>query len=90
MRLVELKVPSVVDPREEKVLLYCNYELDKGEKLYSVKWSKDANEFFRFMPDANPPGVDFHVDDIQVSITDSTDKIVTLIQPPDITNYGKI
>ncbi|KAF7998329.1 hypothetical protein HCN44_009727 [Aphidius gifuensis] len=87
LKMVELKVPNIIDPREEKVKLYCNYELDAGEKLYSIKWYKDTNEFYRFMPDANPSGVDFHVDDIQVDIIDSNDKVITLIQNLDILNY---
>ncbi len=41
---------SVDVPRYESVgdavLLRCNYEL-QGEKLYSVKWYKDGNEFYR-------------------------------------------
>ncbi|XP_008547882.1 uncharacterized protein LOC103571485 [Microplitis demolitor] len=49
----ELKVPEIVDPREEKVILECNYNLD-GEELYSVTWFKDGNEFFRYMPSAMP------------------------------------
>lgn len=87
--MVELKVPNIIDPREEKIKLYCNYELDAGEKLYSIKWYKDTNEFYRFMPDANPSGVDFHVDNLQVSIIDSNDKVITLIQNLDVLNYGK-
>ncbi|KAF0749884.1 Uncharacterized protein FWK35_00014991 [Aphis craccivora] len=28
--------------------LECNYDLE-GEQLYSIKWYKDRNEFYRFL-----------------------------------------
>lgn len=52
-KFAEVKVPAIVDPREEKVILECNYNLG-GEQLYSVTWLKDGNEFFRYMPSAMP------------------------------------
>lgn len=38
----------------QNVSLECNFNLD-GEKLYSVKWYKDGNEFYRFVPQEKPP-----------------------------------
>ena len=33
----------------QSAVLGCNYNLENS-KLYSVKWYKDGQEFFRFMP----------------------------------------
>ncbi|XP_054271566.1 uncharacterized protein LOC128992153 [Macrosteles quadrilineatus] len=53
LRLKELTGPKFPD-RGENVHLVCNF--DTGDaKLYSVKWYKDENEFFRYMPDQRPP-----------------------------------
>lgn len=42
----------------QNVSLECNFNLD-GEKLYSVKWYKDGNEFYRFVPQEKPPALMF-------------------------------
>lgn len=33
--------------------LECTYDLE-GENLYSVKWYKDGDEFFRYLPKSTP------------------------------------
>ena len=33
----------------EEAILTCKYDLE-GEELYSVKWYKDGNEFYRYIP----------------------------------------
>jgi len=38
----------------QNVSLECNFNLD-GENLYSVKWYKDGNEFYRYVPQEKPP-----------------------------------
>ena len=48
VRLTKLIVPSYKYV-EDKAVLSCNYDLE-GEELYSVKWYKDGNEFYRFIP----------------------------------------
>lgn len=49
MRILQLSVPSIVDLQDEEITLDCNYDMG-GEELNSVKWYKDEEEFFRFIP----------------------------------------
>jgi hypothetical protein len=37
----------------EDLELVCNYDLE-GDKLYSVKWYRNAQEFYRYIPTDNP------------------------------------
>ncbi|KAL0271962.1 UNVERIFIED_CONTAM: hypothetical protein PYX00_005109 [Menopon gallinae] len=49
-------------------ILVCDYELD-GEVLYAVKWYKDDEEFYRFVPKSNPPQHSYKVDGIKVDVS---------------------
>lgn len=57
LRMLELIVPQHA-VLGQNVSLECNFNLD-GEKLYSVKWYKDGNEFYRFVPQEKPPALMF-------------------------------
>ncbi|CAM1295112.1 Uncharacterised protein g1195 [Pycnogonum litorale] len=48
VRLSELIVPSPVVKGDE-ARLFCLYDLE-GSQLYSMKWYKDDDEFFRYVP----------------------------------------
>ncbi|XP_026666660.1 uncharacterized protein LOC108632931 isoform X2 [Ceratina calcarata] len=78
LQLLKLDVPSIADPRWDRLTLRCEYDLG-GEDLYSVKWYKDGAEFFRYMPDSRPPGRDFPVDGVYVDVNKSDSKQVTLL-----------
>ncbi|XP_014278010.1 uncharacterized protein [Halyomorpha halys] len=72
LELTELKVPRHAN-FGETVTLECLFELDRGS-LYSVKWYKDEDEFFRYMPDSSPrkrvfilPGVSLNADKSNMS-----------------------
>jgi len=64
--------------------LVCNYELDDRtgngpvDRLYSVKWYKDGNEFYRYVPRDNPPQQVFNVPWITVDQRKSNDRVVAL------------
>ncbi|XP_076681532.1 uncharacterized protein LOC143375860 [Andrena cerasifolii] len=88
LQLLRLDVPSIADPRWDKVALRCEYDL-AGEELYSVKWYKDGAEFFRFMPGSKPTGRDFPVDGVYVDVNRSDSKQVTL-QGPANNRRGKV
>ncbi|PNF16759.1 hypothetical protein B7P43_G00853 [Cryptotermes secundus] len=42
--------------RDQNARLECHFDLE-GEALYSVKWYKDGNEFFRYVPRDQPPAI---------------------------------
>ena len=48
--------------------LVCNYAL-AGSKLYSVKWYKDGQEFFRFMPSMDTQIEVFPVRGVSVDVS---------------------
>ncbi|XP_044733742.1 uncharacterized protein LOC123296345 [Chrysoperla carnea] len=59
LRLLEMSVPSLADPRDP-LRLSCHFTMG-GEELNSVKWYKDEEEFFRYMPLQNPAILTFPV-----------------------------
>lgn len=67
LKLTELKI-------EEHTLvgnstrLECKYDL-QGEKLYTVKWYKDGNEFYRFLPGETPEVQVFEVTGVHVDVS---------------------
>lgn len=46
----------------------CHYDLD-GEALYSVKWYKDGNEFYRYVPRDMPPAQVFPLQGVLVDVS---------------------
>jgi predicted transcriptional regulator len=42
---------------------------DEEEVLYSVKWYKDSEEFYRFVPRGNPPQNSYSFDGIKVDVS---------------------
>lgn len=66
LRNVEVIVPVAVSPGDT-VILQCSYDLE-GDELYTVKWYKGRQEFFRYVPKELPhtrvfplPGVNVDV-----------------------------
>lgn len=43
--------------------------IDEEEALYSVKWYKDNEEFYRYVPKAKPPQHSYRVDGIKVDVS---------------------
>ncbi|EZA55872.1 hypothetical protein X777_04091 [Ooceraea biroi] len=74
--MLQLQVPQYV-VRGNDIPLDCNFNLD-GETLYSVKWYKDGNEFYRYLPNEKPPVQTFNHPGVTVIIHDSTEKRVVL------------
>ena len=54
--------------------LGCNYAL-AGSKLYSVKWYKDGQEFFRFMPSMDNKIEVFSVRGVNVDVSEKLKKV---------------
>ena len=57
--------------------LGCNYNLENS-KLYSVKWYKDGQEFFRFMPSMENKIEVFQVNGVYVDVSRNTDSITKI------------
>lgn len=54
--------------RGEHAVLECQYELE-GESLYAVKWYKENEEFFRYVPKSTPPSVSYKIDGVKVDVS---------------------
>ncbi|XP_046145056.1 uncharacterized protein LOC114880254 isoform X1 [Osmia bicornis bicornis] len=76
LRMLELVVPQYV-VRGQNIRLECNFNLD-GEALYSVKWYKDGNEFYRYVPQDRPPVLVFQLPGVTANIHNSTERSVVL------------
>lgn len=46
-----------------------NFDDYEPESLYSVKWYKDNEEFYRFVPKSNPPQNSYKVEGIKVDVS---------------------
>lgn len=66
LRMLELVVPQHV-VRGQNIRLECNFDLD-GETLYSVKWYKDGNEFYRYVPQDKPPVLVFQLPGVTANV----------------------
>lgn len=73
LRLNEVRIPMHT-VRDLNARLECHFDLE-GEALYSVKWYKDGNEFFRFVPRDQPPAQLFPLPGVSVDV--STHSLVT-------------
>ncbi|KAG5318869.1 MOS1T transposase, partial [Pseudoatta argentina] len=76
LRMLELIVPQHA-VLGQNVSLECNFNLD-GEKLYSVKWYKDGNEFYRYVPREKPPVLVFLQPGVSAVVHESTQRMVVL------------
>ncbi|KAH8323304.1 hypothetical protein KR067_004869, partial [Drosophila pandora] len=76
LRLAEVRIPKYVI-KGSAAQLECLYDLD-GEALYSVKWYKDGNEFYRYVPRDMPPAQTFLLSGVSVDLHNSSDAIVAL------------
>lgn len=76
LRMLELVVPKHV-VLGQNIHLECIFNLD-NEKLYSVKWYKDGNEFYRYVPQEQPPAMAFNLPGVTAIIHNSTIRAVHL------------
>ena len=52
----------------ESARLFCQYNLE-GDKLYSVKWFKGDDEFYRYIPRDVPPAQIFLLPGVSVNVS---------------------
>lgn len=69
LKLTEIRIPQYV-VKDSATQLECLYDLD-GEALYSVKWYKDGNEFYRYVPRDMPPAQTFLLPGVNVDVSAS-------------------
>ncbi|XP_050671297.1 uncharacterized protein LOC126969774 [Leptidea sinapis] len=78
LRIVRVSVPSY-RVRGQQAQFDCDYELG-GDRLYSVKWYRDNEEFYRYMPKYDPPQHAYKIDGVKVDLSKSNDRRVVLHQ----------
>lgn len=66
IKLTKLIVPEYVYVNKP-VELECQYVLQNNEKLYTVQWYKDNDEFYRF--EKSGPRHAYQIDDIKVDVS---------------------
>ncbi|XP_065217678.1 uncharacterized protein LOC135843654 [Planococcus citri] len=76
IKLLRIVVPPY-KLRGDQAILECHYELE-GDSLYAVKWYKDNEEFFRYVPKSQPPLFSYKLDGIKVDHENSDSNHVTL------------
>ncbi|KAK8719015.1 hypothetical protein OTU49_014297, partial [Cherax quadricarinatus] len=85
VRITDLGVPPVAIVGDE-VHLRCDYEDEGGSTLYTLKWYKDSQEFYRHQPGLSPHTADdrcldddtYHVEGVAVDCWVSTEREVVL------------
>ncbi|XP_068085252.1 uncharacterized protein [Anabrus simplex] len=86
LRLLEVRIPMHTI-RNQSARLECHFDLE-GEALYSVKWYKDGNEFYRFVPRDIPPVQLFPLPGVTVD-TDNSNATQVTLQSVDLLASGK-
>ncbi|XP_045496742.1 uncharacterized protein LOC123695082 [Colias croceus] len=76
LQIVGVSIPNLKQ-RGESVTMTCDYDLEGG-KLYSVKWYKDNEEFYRYMPRLKPPQHSHRVEGVKVDMERSSARRVHL------------
>ncbi|XP_046387585.1 kin of IRRE-like protein 2 [Ischnura elegans] len=76
IRLMEVRIPMHT-VRDHSARLECHFDME-GESLYSVKWYKDGNEFYRYLPRDMPPAQVFPLPGVAIDILNSTESTVVL------------
>ncbi|XP_077295485.1 uncharacterized protein LOC143917774 [Arctopsyche grandis] len=77
LRSLRISVPRAVLSGERATLM-CTYDLE-GTPLYSIRWYRSMIEFYRYVPKEEPPTRVFPLSGINVDVSDSDDRRVTLI-----------
>ena len=64
---VEMEIPSHVIHGQDARLI-CKYDME-GDKLYSIKWYRNGNEFYRYIPSDTPDTTVFNGHGINVDVS---------------------
>ncbi|XP_026673592.1 cell adhesion molecule 1-like [Ceratina calcarata] len=77
LKNLTIYVPAMVRSGDT-VTLSCHYDLE-GLSLYTIQWFLEATEFYRYLPEREPPYSTFNVDGIHVNVSKSNAFDVTLV-----------
>lgn len=69
LKWVRVNVPQYRIPGE-MAQLQCDYDLG-NDTLYAIKWYKDHEEFYRFVPKATPQMNSYKLEGVQVDVSSS-------------------
>lgn len=64
---MHFKAPEAVRVGDD-VTLACDYDLE-GVALYSIRWYRYEEEFYRYLPKESPPTKVFPVKHVQVDVS---------------------
>ncbi|XP_037092893.1 uncharacterized protein LOC119112718 [Pollicipes pollicipes] len=76
LKITETQIPRYL-VKGGQVALRCKYDAE-GSELYAVKWYKNSQEFYRFMPQSSEPKRAYNVAGFSVILDKSTDSEVAL------------
>ncbi|XP_076161694.1 uncharacterized protein LOC143143839 isoform X2 [Ptiloglossa arizonensis] len=76
LKLIRIKVPPYT-LRGKSALLECRYDLET-DKLYSITWYKDHEEFYRYVPRGEPTKHSYRVEGVKVDHRQSDHQQVLL------------
>ncbi|XP_043785767.1 uncharacterized protein LOC122711257 isoform X3 [Apis laboriosa] len=86
LKLLGINVPAY-SLRGKSALLECRYDLET-DKLYSITWYKDHEEFYRYVPRGEPKKHTYHVEGVKVDYRRSDHQQV-LLQNVSLYTSGK-
>ncbi|XP_050497978.1 uncharacterized protein LOC114337066 isoform X1 [Diabrotica virgifera virgifera] len=76
LKWVRVNVPQYRIPGET-AMLQCDFDLG-NDTLYAVKWYKEHEEFYRFVPKSRPQANSYEVEGVHVDMSKSDKKKVVL------------
>ena len=71
LQITEFSVPIAVKVGENHQLS-CQYQLSSNETLYFLRWYKDGNEFFRYMPKETPAQRVYNVSGVRIKVNQTS------------------
>lgn len=67
LQITDFLVPLAAKVGEDRQLS-CQYQLGSNETLYFLRWYKDGNEFFRYMPKETPAQRVYNVSGVRIKV----------------------
>ncbi|KAK5643965.1 hypothetical protein RI129_007810 [Pyrocoelia pectoralis] len=86
LRLTNMSAPVVADTKQD-MELNCRFDME-SEELYAIKWYKDDQEFFRYMPHQQPHIMAFPVSGVHLALQNTDcDRIHCKVQLTKLTRH---